>query len=44
MKNKIHKKAIVFGIIAILFCSTFFPGISSKKVNPERDEIINDEC
>ncbi len=43
MKNKIHKKAIVFGIITILFCSTFFPVISSKKVNPVRDEIINDE-
>jgi hypothetical protein len=43
MKNKIHKKAIVFGIIIILFCSIIFPGISSKKVNPVRDEIINDE-
>jgi hypothetical protein len=43
MKNKIQKKAIVFGIIIILFCSTIFPGISSKKVKPEQDEIINDE-
>jgi len=43
MKNKIHKKAIVFGIIAILVCSTIFPGISSKKVNPVCDEIIIDE-
>jgi hypothetical protein len=43
MKNKIHKKAMVFGIIVILFCSTFFPGISSKKVNPVRDKIINNE-
>jgi hypothetical protein len=43
MKNKFHKKAIVFGIIIILFCSTIFPGISSKKVKPEKDEIINDK-
>jgi hypothetical protein len=43
MKIKIHKKAFVFGIIIILFCSNIFPGISSKKVKPERDEIINDE-
>jgi hypothetical protein len=43
MKIKIHKKAIVFGIIIILFCSTIFPGISSKKVKPEQDEITNDK-
>jgi hypothetical protein len=44
MKNKWHKKAIVFGIIVILICSTFFPGISSKKVKPEQDEIINNDA
>ena len=43
MKNKIHNKAIVFGIIAILVCSTIIPVISSKKINTERDEIKLDE-
>jgi hypothetical protein len=43
MKNKWNKKAIVFGIIIILFCSTIFPGISSKKIKPVRDEILIDE-
>jgi hypothetical protein len=43
MKNKIHKKVIIFGMITILLCSALIPGISSKKVNPLRDEIKLDK-
>jgi hypothetical protein len=43
MKNQMHKKAIIFGIIVLLICSAMFPGISSKKINPEIDKILADE-
>ena len=43
MKNKTYKKAIVIGIITILICSTILPTISSKKNNPVKDEILNNE-
>ena len=43
MRNRMYRKVLVLGIIVIILCSAIFPGISSKKFNPESDKIVNQE-
>ena len=43
MKNKLYKKGFVFGIVILFIGACVVPGISSKTVNPDSDEIFIDE-